>query len=101
MSDERIATDLGRKIRDRLQDIIQRELELADHVLPRPMIAEIMIELCAGMSNAAGLLVMQMARADSDLPALYDLTLTEVDRLARTKRDGSIKTLAALRGVAL
>ncbi|WP_156679377.1 hypothetical protein [Sphingomonas profundi] len=96
MSQHRIAEDLGRKIASELQEKLQREIDLAQAVgLEPPALTAMVIELAAGMANAACLIGVQMRKDGVSEQAIYDTTLALVTQRARMMQARSLQTLRA------
>jgi hypothetical protein len=93
---EQILADLGRKITRKLQDDLQREMRLAQHVLGSHDTTVLMMKIAAGVLGAAVMVAMQIRKPDTDPAEIFDTFADLIRMQAGELKPDYLKTLAEI-----
>lgn len=81
LSQQQIAEDLGRKISDHLEELIQREMDLASQVLENSEQFIMLMKIARGMSIAAILYGLQGLKDGENAGAFFDTLRKQLDQM--------------------
>lgn len=93
---DQIVADLGRKITERMQADLQREIDIARRVLPVSEIVKMMMIIAAGVHGAACLLALQVRKQDTDPSEVWDVFSAATTNAANELKPGYLDELAKL-----
>ena len=93
---ESAINDFGRKISEKLQADLEREVAIARHVLDPHDIIVLLMRIAAGVGGAAILAAMQIRKDGSDPSEMWDVFSASLHGLTDANKDLYLKTLAAI-----
>lgn len=93
--------DMATKITGKLQDDLQREVFIAQHILNPHEVTLMMMEVAAGVGAAASLVALQIRRPDTDPGEVFDTFADRIRELTGALKADYLVELAAIEAARL
>jgi hypothetical protein len=91
---KRMVADFGRDLSRRVEEVMQRQTDIAQHVFTGVEITEIILKVTVGINLAAIMVVLQQRKDDITPADLFDLTADAIAKDVRRKKVGLDSILA-------
>lgn len=96
---ERMVADMARKMSDDVEALMQRNVDVAQHVFGPLEITEMVMRVAASVCGAAIMVAVQIRRPDIEPGELYDLVAEAIARQVRERKQHLPQVLETLEQV--
>lgn len=96
MSHRHIAEDLTRKISELLEGHLQREINIAQIMLPSHEVAYMMLKIASGINVAAILCTLRMRKAEAVPAELFDMAEVQIREQVERLKPVALDKLAQM-----
>lgn len=91
-----IAIDLGRKITAQIEQVLEREMAIAQRVLPHDDVAFLMLKIASSIAVTAVLVPLQMRKTDAIPAEMFDKMLALIVEMAAHSKERALARLEML-----
>lgn len=96
---KRMVDDFGGDMSKRVEEVMQRQVDLAQSVFTGPEIVEMLLRVATGVTLSTILVVIQQKREDITAEALFDITADAIAQSVMARKPALDSVLAIVEGI--